>query len=311
MEVLKTNPAGNAHISADVQYRWPSTKRQPSFQISSIIRGKNIANGGYGEVFEGIGGPPGLLVVIKRFEKQEDRDTEFQNLRSIQMAGQPHASIVQAFGSYDNNSEHCILLRREGESLTSQLKTICSGPQPEVLGDVGELLDGIHWLHERVGYHLDINPNNILRRQSGSGYVLIDFGTLLPKDSSRNVEQCFNEYASRLDDKVGGWSDVWSTGCVTMVILVWIAGGPNAVSDFRDERKSAQKHAESDSSVTISVPFFDLGTGICPVVGKRLTQLGEKFPEQVPILWGMLEHDRHHRLSMKDASLRWSGSLIN
>jgi serine/threonine protein kinase len=274
-------------------------------EMSSIVPGMKIAEGGYGEVFKGTGGPPDLLVAVKRFKSPKDCDTELQNLLSIKKAKPPHNSIIIVIGPLD---KYCILLPLEKESLKSQLETTCEESRSVVLRNVGELFEGISWLHKQVGYHLDIKPGNILRRRTG-GYVLIDFGTLLPKGSSHNSEHNFSEYACRLDDKVGGWSDVWSIGCVTMVILVWVTQGHDEVENFRDERKSAQKHAESDGPVHINVPYFDFGSDTSPAVVQKLTELGKEFPKQVPILYQMLEHDRRNRLTMFDASLRWSGSL--
>jgi len=275
-------------------------------EMSSIVPGMKIAEGGYGEVFKGTGGPPN--VAVKVFKRRKDRDTELQNLLLIKKAKPSHNSIITVIGPLDKHSEYYILLPLEGASLKSQLETTFKESRSGVLSNVSELFEGISWLHKQVGYHLDIKPGNILRRRTG-GYVLIDFGTLLLKDSSSNSEHNYSEYACRLDDEVGGWSDVWSTGCVTMVILVWATQGHDEVENFRDERKSAQKHAESDGPVHISVPYFDFKSDINSAVVQKLIELGKEFPKQVPILYQMLERDRRNRLTMFDASLRWSGSL--
>jgi serine/threonine protein kinase len=163
-------------------------------------------------------------------------------------------------------------------------------------------------LHTEVGCHLDIKPQNILRKESGE-YILGDFGTLMPNGECALKEVCYNEYC-RHNEEPGRWSDVWSLATVRLELMLWISDGHDGVKNFRSRREfDQQHHSISKRLQTVSkTPWFNTGECLSPAVVDALKDMESKFPLQVPILRRMMEMKPEDRISMPFASENWEDS---
>ncbi|KAA8903438.1 kinase-like domain-containing protein [Sphaerosporella brunnea] len=173
-----------------------------------------------------------------------------------------HPNIIQLLGSYTYRDSHYFLFPLFQLDLEHFLKLDDRFGHFDkdftfftALQGLSSAIEKVHSLNlrtsdhdielERIGYHHDIRPANVL--VDSNSFFLADFGLarMKPgdKDSKTKWKSGLGDYVAPecIDEKllhreVGRPLDIWSFGCMLSEIAVYMAGGPGAVKDFREQR---------------------------------------------------------------------------
>ncbi|EDR14310.1 uncharacterized protein LACBIDRAFT_229328, partial [Laccaria bicolor S238N-H82] len=206
------------------------------------IKGALIGAGSFGKVYLGMDASNGLLMAVKQVElptgsapNQERKksmlsalEREIELLKNLQ-----HDNIVQyLYSSIDDEHLNIFLEYVPGGSVTALLRSYGAFEETLVRNFVGQILQGLDYLHERDIIHRDIKGANILVDNKG-GIKISDFGI------SKKVDDNFPDLltgnrlhrpslqgsvfwmAPEVVKQTGHTrkADIWSVGCLVVEML--------------------------------------------------------------------------------------------
>jgi len=129
-----------------------------------------------------------------------------------------HPNIVRVLSVFEQNGTAYMVMRYEkGGNLSALLDHVHTLPEPQLLGILLPILEGIELVHDAKFIHRDIKPHNIYIRADDSP-VLLDFGSARqalgePRTMTALVTSGytpFEQYQS--DTTCGPWTDIYSLG---------------------------------------------------------------------------------------------------
>ncbi|KAH7110535.1 kinase-like domain-containing protein, partial [Dendryphion nanum] len=214
-------------------------------------------------------------IVRKRFKlprelTKESRDRMLANERRClrELGRLKHRNIIQMLGSYAHRDECYILFPHVDMNLEEFMK------RPDRFGDfihdrtffaalqgLASALACVHNLKldvethgiqlERVGYHHDFRPQNIL--VNSKTFLLADFGLskIKPVEDGSRTEWKSGAPGYRAPEctdmnfrpqKVGRSIDMWAFGCMIAEVVTYMKHGPDGITRFRQRRHSPGIH---------------------------------------------------------------------
>ncbi|KAJ3050055.1 hypothetical protein HK097_008947 [Rhizophlyctis rosea] len=186
--------------------------------------GDCIGKGAFGSVYSGLNIETGEVVAIKQIRLANIPKSELGLIMSeIDLLKElNHPNIVKYTG-FVKTKEHLNIVMEycENGSLTSIYKKFGTFPEHLVAVYVGQVLDGLLYLHEQGVIHRDIKGANILTTKNGQ-VKLADFGIASKVDAS-NKAVVGSPYwmAPEVIELAGATtaSDIWSVGCTTLELI--------------------------------------------------------------------------------------------
>ncbi|KAH9996810.1 hypothetical protein BJV77DRAFT_1065586 [Russula vinacea] len=201
------------------------------------IKGALIGAGSFGKVYLGMDATNGLLMAVKQVEvptaaSDERRKTmtdalerEIELLKDLQ-----HENIVQyLYSSSDEEYFNIFLEYVPGGSVAALLRNYGAFEEPLVRNFVRQILEGLHYVHERGIVHRDIKGANVLVDNKG-GIKISDFGiskkledNLMPGNRLHRPSLQGSVYwmAPEVVKQVAYTkkADIWSVGCLIVEML--------------------------------------------------------------------------------------------
>ncbi|KAF8610126.1 Pkinase-domain-containing protein [Ceratobasidium sp. AG-I] len=240
------------------------------------IKGALIGSGSFGSVYLGMDAMHGLLMAVKQVElptgssQNEERkksmltalEREIELLKQLQ-----HENIVQYLdSSMDAHHLNIFLEYVPGGSVATLLRNYGAFEEPLVRNWVGQILQGLNYLHEREIIHRDIKGGNILVDNKG-GIKISDFG--ISKKVEDNLLGGTRIHRPSLQGSVF-WmapevvkqtsytykADIWSVGCLIVEMLT-------------GQHPWAQ--------LTQMQAIFKIGSSARPTIPPDITQEAENF----------------------------------
>lgn len=203
------------------------------------IKGALIGAGSFGKVYLGMDASNGLLMAVKQVElptgsapNQERKksmlsalEREIELLKNLQ-----HDNIVQyLYSSIDDEHLNIFLEYVPGGSVTALLRSYGAFEETLVRNFVGQILQGLDYLHERDIIHRDIKGANILVDNKG-GIKISDFGISKKVDDNLltgnrlhrpSLQGSVFWMAPEVVKQTGHTrkADIWSVGCLVVEML--------------------------------------------------------------------------------------------
>ncbi|KAI0302168.1 hypothetical protein BC826DRAFT_966178 [Russula brevipes] len=201
------------------------------------IKGALIGAGSFGKVYLGMDATNGLLMAVKQVEvpstASDERkismtdalEREIELLKDLQ-----HANIVQyLYSSSDDEFFNIFLEYVPGGSVAALLRNYGAFEEPLVRNFVRQILEGLHYVHERGIVHRDIKGANVLVDNKG-GIKISDFGiskkledNLMPGNRLHRPSLQGSVYwmAPEVVKQVAYTkkADIWSVGCLIVEML--------------------------------------------------------------------------------------------
>ncbi|KAH9079546.1 Pkinase-domain-containing protein [Lactarius deliciosus] len=201
------------------------------------IKGALIGAGSFGKVYLGMDATNGLLMAVKQVEvptgaSDERKKTmtdalerEIELLKDLQ-----HENIVQyLYSSSDDEFFNIFLEYVPGGSVAALLRNYGAFEEPLVRNFVRQILEGLHYVHERGIVHRDIKGANVLVDNKG-GIKISDFGiskkledNLLPGNRLHrpSLQGSVFWMAPEVVKQVAYTkkADIWSVGCLIVEML--------------------------------------------------------------------------------------------
>ncbi len=88
-----------------------------------------------------------------------------------------HPNIVSILDAFEeNDTAYYVMDYIEGESLGDMVKRRGAIPEAEALGYVKDAASALEYIHSKNINHLDINPDNLMKRKEDGRIIVIDFG---------------------------------------------------------------------------------------------------------------------------------------
>ena len=88
-----------------------------------------------------------------------------------------HPNIVRIHDVFEeNDTAYYVMDYIEGESLGDMVKRRGAIPEAEALGYVKDAASALEYIHSKNINHLDINPDNLMKRKEDGRIIVIDFG---------------------------------------------------------------------------------------------------------------------------------------
>ena len=201
---------------------------------------------------------------ISKIIKFGDSDKNYhRELRNLSLLTQlKHPNIVGLLCCYSHQNCHAFLFPAAEHG---DLKTLLELPERPVhfgadetfLVSLAHLASGLDAMHNffagmlnirLTGYHHDLAPKNILI--DGNRLLLADFGLSNFKEFSEKPSASFKDnhgdyIAPECVDLEGNLershisqdSDIWSFGCILMVVFIYIKSGVEGVQHFEEARR--------------------------------------------------------------------------
>ncbi|KAI0256828.1 hypothetical protein BJV78DRAFT_1117616 [Lactifluus subvellereus] len=201
------------------------------------IKGALIGAGSFGKVYLGMDATNGLLMAVKQVEvpttaSDERKKTMIDALeREIELLKDlQHENIVQyLYSSADDEYFNIFLEYVPGGSVAALLRNYGAFEEPLVRNFVRQILEGLHYVHERGIVHRDIKGANVLVDNKG-GIKISDFGiskkledNLLPGNRLHRPSLQGSVYwmAPEVVKQVAYTkkADIWSVGCLIVEML--------------------------------------------------------------------------------------------
>lgn len=205
-------------------------------EIKTVLNytiGNCIGRGQFGSVYKCLHSENGQVVAIKRIllddVKLADIDELMQEVELLKSLS--HPNIVKYEGFYKDTSALNIILEYvENGSLANLLKTFGNLQEKLIANYVGQILEGLDYLHINGVIHRDLKAANILTTKEGQ-VKLTDFG--VAQRISRKVSPHSHNIANDLIAGTPNWmapeiiellgastkSDIWSLGCTIIELF--------------------------------------------------------------------------------------------
>ncbi|CAG8436424.1 2710_t:CDS:2 [Ambispora gerdemannii] len=199
----------------------PKTKSQ-SLDKHKLQLGDCLGRGAFGSVYHAINWENGEAFAVKQVklsnipESELDREIELLSILN-------HDNIVKYIGfEKTNESLYIILEYCENGSLHTICRKFGKFPEHLVAVYIGQVLDGLLYLHEQGVIHRDIKGANILTTKNGQ-VKLADFGVATKTNALNDFAVVGSPYwmAPEVIELSGATtaSDIWSVGCVVIELL--------------------------------------------------------------------------------------------
>eukprot|EP01065_Artemidia_motanka_P033994 TRINITY_DN4108_c1_g1_i6.p1 TRINITY_DN4108_c1_g1~~TRINITY_DN4108_c1_g1_i6.p1 ORF type:complete len:832 (+),score=172.61 TRINITY_DN4108_c1_g1_i6:95-2590(+) len=195
--------------------RTPKSRRRRA-NLRRYQRGRQLGQGGFGTVYQGIDTLTGQFVAIKEVKAEAVRE----ELQTLQMLS--HTNIVR-YIDYEEAGNGMMLIYLEyveGGSLASVLGQFGSLGELIVRSYTAQVVDGLQYLHDKSVAHRDIKPGNLLVAADGT-VKLADFGTAstlagagVDDQSLVGTPQYLSPEALRGHQSLA--ADVWALGCTVV-----------------------------------------------------------------------------------------------
>ncbi|KAF6765233.1 STE/STE11 protein kinase [Ephemerocybe angulata] len=211
----------------------------PARTTNKWIKGALIGAGSFGKVYLGMDANNGLLMAVKQVElpvgsgpNQERKksmlsalETEIELLKNLQ-----HENIVQyLYSSLDDEHLNIFLEYVPGGSVATLLSNYGAFEEQLVRNFVHQILQGLHYLHDRDIIHRDIKGANILVDNKG-GVKISDFGISKKVDDNLlggnrlhrpSLQGSVFWMAPEVVKQTGHTkkADIWSVGCLVVEML--------------------------------------------------------------------------------------------
>jgi eukaryotic-like serine/threonine-protein kinase len=147
-----------------------------------------------------------------------------------------HSDVPNALAMSEGSPPYLVLKYVEGELLATVLDKKGKFPVDQTAKIVANLLDALHYCHERGVYHRDIKPENLVLAPDGHLKIL-DFGIALMEGAPRVTWRGFSglmgtpEYMSPEQikgERGAAKSDIYAVGCLIYHLL---SGSPPFTGD--------------------------------------------------------------------------------
>ncbi|KAI0495833.1 hypothetical protein KFK09_022139 [Dendrobium nobile] len=236
--------------------------------IGSWMRGQLLGSGSFGTVYEGIS-DDGRFFAVKEVSLLEKGSCAQQCILQLEqeialLSQFEHENIVQYYGTEKEESKLFIFLELVTQGSLASLYQKYRLRDTQVSAYTRQILNGLHYLHERNVVHRDIKCANILVHANGS-VKLADFG-LAKEISSFNYLKSSKGSVYWMAPEVvhpkktyGRAADIWSLGCTVLEMLTREIPYPNV----------EWQHA-----------FFKIGRGDQPPIPTHLSKEAQDFIRQ-------------------------------
>ena len=195
--------------------------------------------GGFANVFLANDNQTGERVVIKiPHSGQLDDPAIHERFKREMEIGKllDHPDIPSVRALSDGNPPYLVMEYVEGKSLAKILDENGKFPVDQVLEMIANLLDTLHYCHDRGVFHRDLKPENLLLGPGGH-LKIIDFGIALMRGAPRVTWRGFSglmgtpEYMAPEQirgERGSAATDIYAIGCLTYQLL---AGDPPFTGD--------------------------------------------------------------------------------
>ncbi len=170
-----------------------------------------------------------------------------------------HPNIVRVLDFFRaNDTVYMVMEYRPGRNLQHYVKNHDGSLNETMLRTIfTALLDGLRLVHETGFLHLDLKPGNI-HLCSGSVPLLLDFGAVHPRNSSRKLQTTqvvtpgfspIEQY--NLGGYVGPWTDIYAMGATIRTCIEGAPPTPAKERADKDKMKPAVKAFKRRYSVEL------------------------------------------------------------
>jgi len=193
--------------------------------------GKELGRGGFSVVYEGTDKKTGEKFAIKFIEKKFVDQEELNLLqREIDIMKQVnHRNVLRLMEIYES-AQHLSLVMElvNGGELFYKIVDKGSYSEKDAVNIVRQLVEGVHYLHNKGICHRDLKPENLLCSEHPDGEVVIkiaDFGLSKAFSGGSVLETSCGtpDYAApevlQMDGAYDKSVDLWSIGVITYVLL--------------------------------------------------------------------------------------------
>ncbi|CAG8548816.1 12494_t:CDS:2 [Ambispora leptoticha] len=187
--------------------------------------GDCLGKGAFGSVYRALNWETGEAYAVKQVKLSNIHKAELDVImREIELLSiLNHDNIVKYIGFEKSNESLFIVLEYcENGSLHTICKKFGKFPEHLVAFYIGQVLDGLLYLHEQGVIHRDIKGANILTTKEGR-VKLADFGVATKTNALNDYAVVGSPYwmAPEIIELSGATtaSDIWSVGCVVIELL--------------------------------------------------------------------------------------------
>lgn len=194
---------------------------------TSYVRGKFLGKGGFARVHELMDLNSSVVLAGKIIHKsrvskpphKEKISREIELHRSLH-----HRNVVQFYKHFEDGDNIYIMLENcSRKSLVHLLKTRHTVTEPEARYFLGQLVDGVSYIHDQNIVHRDLKLGNLFLT-ANMAVKIGDFGlaTRLGQEKKGTICGTPNYISPEVLNKEGhGFpADVWALGCVLFALLI-------------------------------------------------------------------------------------------
>lgn len=153
----------------------------------------------------------------------------------------------------ENDTAYYVMDYIEGESLGEIVRQRGAIPEAEAIKYVRDVADALEYIHSRNFNHLDIKPNNLIKRKSDGKVLVIDFGV------------------SKQYDAITSESTTTTSVC--------ISAGYSPAEQY--SQKGMQSFSPQSDVYSLAATLYKLLTGVTPPEGTEVLNAGLPVDELV------------------------------
>ncbi|XP_052566288.1 obscurin isoform X5 [Culex pipiens pallens] len=187
-----------------------------------------ISRGRYSIVVKGLEKATDKIVVAKIFELGDERvaeaaESEFDMLRTLRH--ERIASLLAAFKPKNTSIAALVMEKLQGADVLTYLSSRSEYSEQVVATIIGQVLDGLQYLHWRGICHLDLQPDNIVMSSVRQVQIkLVDFGAAqqVTKLGAKVPNLGWLDFTSPevLNSEAAyPQTDIWTVGCLAYLFL--------------------------------------------------------------------------------------------
>lgn len=251
------------------------SKKVPPTSLHYYHISKALGEGSYAKVYLAFSVLAGLPVAIKCYEKANIKsESTFKCImKEVEiMKGLNHPNIVRLIEIFEDEDHIFVVLEHADRGdLLSYVKNNGRLSEAEMARVLGQILNGLHYLHNNKILHRDIKLDNILLTTQGQ-IKICDFGVSTRVLNKTLIHEHIGTPAYLAPEIIegGGYTgfqvDVWSLGVMAFICVL-------GVIPFRGEAIP-----DLNKNILHSEPYFPENHGLSPTMHGVLSGMLKKNP---------------------------------